>query len=286
MSNASVQQDARRILIVDDHPIVRQGMRLMIDAEPDLQICGEAQTEQEARRQVRALMPDAMVVDLSLEEGDGFNVVRDVHAHFPQIRILVLSMHDELIYAQRLLAEGAAGYIMKQAAAAQLINALRAVLRGERYVSEALQQNLGTRSELDGGGSTRLSTRELQVISLIGRGLGHAADRRQPFTFREDSRDASPDHQAQAGARYQCATGAVRDQMARHARRLITWIGGSCLCAGVAGCVGGACPGVVCRPQRLARTHCTVSEQLTGSPGAPGRRPALEYRLEHRHRQR
>jgi DNA-binding NarL/FixJ family response regulator len=172
MSSASVQQDARRILIVDDHPIVRQGMRLMIDAEPDLQICGEAQTEQEARRQVRALLPDAIVVDLSLEEGDGFNVVRDVHAHFPKIRILVLSMHDELIYAQRLLAEGAAGYIMKQAAAAQLINALRAVLRGERYVSEALQQNLVSRSDLDGGGSTRLSARELQVISLIGRGLG------------------------------------------------------------------------------------------------------------------
>jgi DNA-binding NarL/FixJ family response regulator len=171
MIDTSVQQ-ARRILIVDDHPIVRQGMRLMIDAEPDLQICGEAQTEQEARRQVRALLPDAIVVDLSLEEGDGFNVVRDVHAHFPKIRILVLSMHDELIYAQRLLAEGAAGYIMKQAAAAQLINALRAVLRGERYVSEALQQNLESRSDLDGGGSTRLSARELQVISLIGRGLG------------------------------------------------------------------------------------------------------------------
>ncbi|MEO8306542.1 MAG: response regulator transcription factor [Pseudomonadota bacterium] len=171
MSNTSVQ-DVRRILIVDDHPIVRQGMRLMIDAEHDLQICGEAQTEQEARRQVRALQPDAIVVDLSLEEGDGFNVVRDVHAHFPQIRILVLSMHDELIYAQRLLAEGASGYIMKQAAAAQLINALRAVLRGERYVSDAIQQNLTSRSEFDGGGSTRLSARELQVISLIGRGIG------------------------------------------------------------------------------------------------------------------
>ena len=172
MNTATPDQVARRILIVDDHPIVRQGMRLMIDAEPDLQICGEAQTEQEARRQVRALQPDAIVVDLSLEEGDGFNVVRDVHAHFPDIRILVLSMHDEVIYAQRLLAEGAAGYIMKQAAASQLINALRAVLRGERYVSEALQQNLVSRSDTDGGGSTRLSARELQVISLIGRGLG------------------------------------------------------------------------------------------------------------------
>jgi DNA-binding NarL/FixJ family response regulator len=162
----------RRILIVDDHPIVRQGMRLMIDAEPDLQICGEAHTEQEARRQVRALHPDAIVVDLSLEEGDGFNVVRDVHAHFPQIRVLVLSMHDEVIYAERLIAEGAAGYIMKQAAATQLIEALRTVLRGERFLSASLRQNLESRRELDGGGSARLSARELQVISLIGRGLG------------------------------------------------------------------------------------------------------------------
>ena len=130
---------------------------------------------------------------------------------------------------QRLLAEGAAGYIMKQAAASQLINALRAVLRGERYVSEALQQNLVSRSDTDGGGSTRLSARELQVISLIGRGLGTRADRRQPVVVGQDRGDASPDHQAQAGTRYQCATGAVRDQMARHTRRLILWIGGGVL---------------------------------------------------------
>ena len=92
---------------------------------------------------MRELQPDALVVDLSLSEGDGFNVVRDVHAHFPEIRVLVLSMHDEAIYAERLLAEGASGYIMKQAATDQLITALRTVLRGERFVSEALQQKPG-----------------------------------------------------------------------------------------------------------------------------------------------
>jgi DNA-binding NarL/FixJ family response regulator len=169
---SSIPTDPRRVLIVDDHPVVRQGIRLMIEAEPDLTICGEAQTEQQARKLVRELKPDALVVDLSLTEGDGFNVVRDVHAHFPGIRILVLSMHDEAIYAERLLAEGASGYIMKQAATDQLITALRTVLRGERFVSESLKRSLEARRAADGAPSSRLSARELQVISLIGRGLG------------------------------------------------------------------------------------------------------------------
>ena len=168
----SISTEPRRVLIVDDHPVVRQGIRLMIEAEPDLTICGEAQTEQQARKLVRELKPDALVVDLSLTEGDGFNVVRDVHAHFPGIRILVLSMHDEAIYAERLLSEGAAGYIMKQAATDQLITALRTVLRGERFVSESLKRSLEARRAAEGGPSSRLSARELQVISLIGRGLG------------------------------------------------------------------------------------------------------------------
>lgn len=161
-----------RVLIVDDHPIVRQGMRLMIDAEPDLIVCGEAQTEQEARAQVRELRPQAAIVDLSLEYGDGFNVVRDIRAHFPETRVLVLSMHDETIYAERLLAEGAAGYIMKQAATDQLINALRTVLRGQIYLSEAMQLRLAERSDPAATPRSRLSARELQVINLIGRGVG------------------------------------------------------------------------------------------------------------------
>jgi DNA-binding NarL/FixJ family response regulator len=164
-----------RVMIVDDHPVVRQGIRLMINAESDLAICGEAQTEQEARRMVRELRPDVLIVDLSLEEGDGFNIVRDVHAHFPDIRILVLSMHDEAIYAERLLAEGASGYIMKQAATEQLVTALRTVMRGDRFLSAALRRVLETREVLGGNPGTRLSARELQVISLIGEGLGTRA---------------------------------------------------------------------------------------------------------------
>jgi DNA-binding NarL/FixJ family response regulator len=160
-----------RVLIVDDHPIVRQGMKLMIDAEPDLVVCGEAQSEQEARARVRALVPDAVIVDLSLDQGDGFNVVRDIRAHFPDMRVLVLSMHDEAVYAERLLSEGAAGYIMKHAATDQLVNALRVVLRGEIYLSETVRQRLSQAGVDAEEPRTRLSARELQVIDLIGRGV-------------------------------------------------------------------------------------------------------------------
>jgi len=162
----------RRVLILDDHPVVRQGVKLMVNAESDMTVVGEAQTEAEARRLVRELIPDAVIVDLSLAQGDGFNVVRDVSAHFPDIRVLVLSMHDEIVYAERLLAEGASGYIMKEAATDQLVNALRTVLRGERYMSDNLRRAVEERGRRNQGQSTLLSIRELQVISLIGLGQG------------------------------------------------------------------------------------------------------------------
>src|ERR1700744_414853 len=175
--NFSAVTAQRRVLIVDDHPIVRQGLRRMIEPEPDLVVCGEVQTEREARAAIRALAPDVVIVDISLAQGDGLELVRDVHAQQPELPMLVLSMHDELIYAERLLAAGASGYIMKQAASDQLLIALRKVLEGETYLSESLAGNLG-RSEgfngMAGSGADpidRLSNRELQVLSLIGRGL-------------------------------------------------------------------------------------------------------------------
>jgi DNA-binding NarL/FixJ family response regulator len=143
----------------------------MIDAEPDMRICGEAQTEREARVAIRELAPDAVVIDLSLEEGDGISVVRDAHAHHPEIALLVLSMHDESIYAERMLKVGASGYIMKQAAADQLINALRSVLRCETYLSEAMRVRIVERALDEGEKPVRLSARELQVVGMIGRGM-------------------------------------------------------------------------------------------------------------------
>ncbi len=174
----------RRVLIVDDHPIVRQGLRRMIESEPDLAVCGEAQSEREARAAIRELRPDVVIVDISLAQGDGLELVRDVHAQYPDLPMLVLSMHDELIYGERLLAAGASGYIMKQAASDQLLVALRQVLDGGVYLSESLSANLArTRGEGAAGAPVgdpidRLSNRELQVLSLIGRGFSsrEAAD--------------------------------------------------------------------------------------------------------------
>jgi DNA-binding NarL/FixJ family response regulator len=148
----------------------------MIEPEPDLVVCGEVQTEREARAAIRALAPDVVIVDISLAQGDGLELVRDVHAQRPDLPMLVLSMHDELIYAERLLAAGASGYIMKQAASDQLLIALRQVLAGGTYLSESLAANLGRSEGLAGASLVgdpidRLSNRELQVLSLIGRGL-------------------------------------------------------------------------------------------------------------------
>ena len=175
-STTAAQAGARRrVLIVDDHPIVRQGLKRMIETEADMEVCGEAATEAQARRAIRELHPDIVIVDLALQEGDGLELVRDVHAHHPDVPMLVLSMHDETIYAERLLAEGASGYIMKQAAADQLLNALRTVLRGETYLSEQLSQTLHSRAHSADPEShdpvRRLSNRELQVLNLVGRGV-------------------------------------------------------------------------------------------------------------------
>jgi len=141
-------------------------------AERDLRICGEAETEKEARAAIRTLEPDVVVIDLSLEQGDGINLVRDVHAHHPGIALLVLSMHDESIYAERLLAVGASGYLMKKAAADQLITALRCVLAGETYLSDAVQRAISERKRISANEPSKLSARELQVLGMIGRGVG------------------------------------------------------------------------------------------------------------------
>ena len=148
----------------------------MIDPEPDLAVCGEAQSDREARAAIRKLDPDVVIVDISLGHGDGLELVRDVHAQHPSLPMLVLSMHEETIYAERLLAAGASGYIMKEAASEQLLVALRRVLAGGRYVSRTLAAALdGTPGEDVAGRCAadpieRLSNRELQVLALIGRG--------------------------------------------------------------------------------------------------------------------
>jgi DNA-binding NarL/FixJ family response regulator len=165
----------RTVFIVDDHPIVRQGLRQLIDQETDLSVCGEAADVREARAALATLTPDVVILDLSLRDSDGLEVIKDIRSKHGQLPVLVLSMHDETIYAERLLSSGANGYIMKQAAGEQLIVALRRVLAGGVYVSERIGAGMIERFAVARRKNAmdpieRLSNREVQVLNLIGRG--------------------------------------------------------------------------------------------------------------------
>jgi DNA-binding NarL/FixJ family response regulator len=172
----SGKRPARRVLIVDDHPIVRQGLRRIIENEEDLSVCGEAETARDARTAIKDLNPDVVIADISLRQSDGIELVRDVRAHHPMLPILVLSMHDEAIYAERMLSAGANGYIMKQAASEQFLLSLRRVLDGGIYVSEAVGNNMIQKFAAGGAHVSanpidRLSNRELQILHMIGKGM-------------------------------------------------------------------------------------------------------------------
>ena len=166
----------RRVLLVDDHPIVRKGLRRLIENHPGLEVCAEAEGVRDARDAIRKHQPDVVVVDLSLKDGDGIELVKEVRAHHPGLPLLVLSMHEESVYAERLLAAGASGYIMKQAASELFILALQEVLEGRRYVSSAVSASLQRKTAAGkcGNGADpvdSLSNRELQILEMIGRGL-------------------------------------------------------------------------------------------------------------------
>ncbi|HVO32988.1 MAG TPA: response regulator transcription factor, partial [Elusimicrobiota bacterium] len=131
-----------RIFLVDDHPIVRQGLSRLINQESDLTICGEAQGISEALQRCAALKPDLAVVDISLEESNGLDLIKICRARFPKLSVLVLSMHKEALYAERALRAGAKGYIMKQEAPEKVLLAIRKVLRGEIYLSDGMGNKL------------------------------------------------------------------------------------------------------------------------------------------------
>ena len=165
----------RTVLIVDDHPIVRQGLSQLINAEDDLEVSGDAATVEEALQSLGDSYPDVVIVDLSLAHSDGLELIKEIRKETRHLPVLVLSMHDENMYAERLLSAGANGYIMKQAAADQLLIALRRVLAGGVYVSEHLGSSMieriaGNDPKRTSNPIERLSNRELQVLNLIGRG--------------------------------------------------------------------------------------------------------------------
>jgi DNA-binding NarL/FixJ family response regulator len=166
-----------RVLVVDDHPIIRQGLGLLINQESDLVVCGEAEEATGAMHVLASSKPDILIVDISLNGPDGLDLLKNIRNLHPTLPVLILSMHDESIYAERALRAGANGYIMKQEATEKVLVALRRLLCGEIYVSDRIANRM-LKHYITGSGTVRnssiadLSDRELEVFRLIGEGHG------------------------------------------------------------------------------------------------------------------
>lgn len=163
-----------RIMIVDDHSMVREGLRLRISAYPDLEVCGEATTEDEAIELIPKTNPHLIIVDISLKSGHGIELIKRVHAKYPKIKMLVASGFQESLYAERALRAGALGYLNKQDSGEKVIEAIQTVLRGERFVSDEITkklvaQALGNRADL-ADPMELLTDRELEIFRMIGNG--------------------------------------------------------------------------------------------------------------------
>jgi DNA-binding NarL/FixJ family response regulator len=169
------QSEKNRILIVDDHPLFRQGLRQMIDRTPGLVVCGEAPDAPSAMKAVAELKPDLVLVDITLEGSNGIDLIKTLKAKYDELPILVISMHDESLYAERSLRAGALGYVMKNAPARVVKTAISKVLGGDIFLSEkmsgtVLSKLMGAKHELPVSPMEQLSDRELEVFQMLGQG--------------------------------------------------------------------------------------------------------------------
>ncbi len=167
--------DKNAVLIVEDHEIFRLGIRELINHEPDLAVCGEADDVESARTLIRKLRPDLVIIDITLKKSNGMDLIKEISAHYKSMKTLVLSMHDELLYAERSLQAGAQGYIMKQETSRSIVKAIRHILAGNIYVSQEIMDNLLERvrtgqDSLEKPPVDNLSDRELEVLGMIGQG--------------------------------------------------------------------------------------------------------------------
>jgi DNA-binding NarL/FixJ family response regulator len=166
----------KKILIVDDHPMMREGLAQLIAREADLEVCGEAEDAGEAMKAVSSLNPDLVLIDITLTGKNGIELIKDIRAFSPDVLMLVISMHDESLYAERVLRAGGRGYIMKQEGGKRMMLAIRRVLDGQIYVSEKISAKIldlfsGRRSQSENSPLERLTDRELEVFQKIGQAL-------------------------------------------------------------------------------------------------------------------
>lgn len=175
--NTQMADHGTRIVIVDDHPLVREGLKQLLGGQTEFELVGEASDAAQARQVLAQLVPDIAVLDLTLGADDGMDLVRWIRLHQPSIRIMILSMQDEALYAERLLRLGISAYVMKSAAEADFLNALRKVARGQRHLSAEMSERLlskAVRGQLTAGDDdpvAALTDRELEVFKLIGGGV-------------------------------------------------------------------------------------------------------------------
>ena len=179
MKAAAKQRNGRKrskVLIVDDHPITRHGLAQLLNHEADLSVCGEAEDAQKALGLIKSLQPDLVLSDITMTGKSGLELIKEMQVQHPQVAVLVLSMHDESIYAERILRAGARGYLMKSAGGAELLVAIRQVLRGEVYLSKKMSAKMinllsGNRPKKNRSALEMLTDREFEVFQLMGQGL-------------------------------------------------------------------------------------------------------------------
>lgn len=171
--NADVKDSRKRVLLVDDHAVVRFGIAQLINRQPDLVVCSEQEDARKAMDAITKLNPDLVIADLSLKDSSGLELIRNIKAQYPKMPILVVSVHDETVYAEIAFRAGALGYLMKQEALERIITASRRVMAGSVYVSDSLaakmlQQQVRGNTDVQQPAIKSLSDREVEVFHLIG----------------------------------------------------------------------------------------------------------------------
>ena len=194
-----------RILLVDDHPLVRERLAEIINRETDLHVCGEAEDRHQALEAVCEKHPDLAIIDLTLKNSDGLELIKDIHSRWPALLMLVVSMHDESLYAERVIRAGARGYITKQEASRNILLAIRRVLEGNIFLNEKIATQIISRLTAHPGavGATPaelLADRELQVFELTGSRAQHPPDRQPPPHRRQNRRNLPRPHPGEAQA--------------------------------------------------------------------------------------